>query len=755
MQDAGLSDREIRARVDEAKTSEPYPTPKTACSLKIRFGAGNHYSAPHKVAQKLSIEDGVCHHIMDKHLSHPRIQSFIHADSNVLVLKVSGVSALVDSRQRVELFRFREAGIDAPRHFIDGDTAFLEQTLPDGFKFVVAARIACDGSLEHKEKRREFLRKEIGELDIPTPCWESDEIGISASVVGGFELFLAVATSKETDDPKNLARKILESAARKGFSLLLERQAEWWREFWSKSNVELEDQELERIWRFSLYSLASSYRSVPVPALCGLWFGPTDDHVQILPWRGVYTNDQNSQIVPMPLFASNHPELVENFLDTFLAMLPEARKTAGRLFDFDGALMPESCDPSGKDVSYYSYYMHSAGPYLGLIFRWAWLYSKDERLLKEKIYPFIKDVCVFFAEMMRLNDSTGKYELYPSTPPEYHKLFMTNPVPTISMLKAVMTTALEAAERFDVDRGIRGKWKDILARFPEYPTEDGVVLDGAELSADHYMSQAGGLFPIFPCGESGVDSDENTRRLYLKTFEDAFKRSAHISYADDNGFHFTNHWVWFKLNMAALRLGLKERSMEILRHYGIRCFLKPNMLVAHNAAIVADSTVSEENMANIPDEYLRDGDTLAPMTEFHYGHDCECTENPEALRRIFPVLEGNSSFLMVITEMLLQSHGGLIRLFPGWPLEKHANFADLRAEGAFLVSAELADGVVKHVGIKSLAGGTARIADPWNGDPVVVLNTNEETEKIFDVEDGVVVVETQPDDIFEIAKIVF
>jgi hypothetical protein len=39
--------------------------------------------------------------------------------------------------------------------------------------------------------------------------------------------------------------------------------------------------------------------------------------------------------------------------------------------------------------------------------------------------------------------------------------------------------------------------------------------------------------------------------------------------------------------------------------------------------------------------------------------------------------------------------------------------------------------------------------NPWNGDLVVVLNTNEETEKIFDVEDGVVV-ETQPDDIFEI-----
>ena len=57
-----------------------------------------------------------------------------------------------------------------------------------------------------------------------------------------------------------------------------------------------------------------------------------------------------------------------------------------------------------------------------------------------------------------------------------------------------------------------------------------------------------------------------------------------------------------------------------------------------------------------------------------------------------------------INEMLMQSHEGIIRLFPCWKKTDNVSFENLRADGAFLVSSELKDGIITSLKIKSLAG---------------------------------------------------
>ncbi len=67
-------------------------------------------------------------------------------------------------------------------------------------------------------------------------------------------------------------------------------------------------------------------------------------------------------------------------------------------------------------------------------------------------------------------------------------------------------------------------------------------------------------------------------------------------------------------------------------------------------------------------------------------------------------------------EMLLTSHGGLIRVFPGVPdAWRDVSFADLRVEGAFLVSAERRGGVTCAVRLESLAGEPCRIRTTLSG----------------------------------------
>ena len=78
---------------------------------------------------------------------------------------------------------------------------------------------------------------------------------------------------------------------------------------------------------------------------------------------------------------------------------------------------------------------------------------------------------------------------------------------------------------------------------------------------------------------------------------------------------------------------------------------------------------------------------------------------------------------VVINEMLLQSHEGIIRLFPVWPRDRDARFGSLLTYGAFLVSAELKNGAVTGVKILSEKGRDCTVQNPWPGKSVT-LNRN-------------------------------
>ncbi|MBB6236786.1 hypothetical protein HDC90_001401 [Pedobacter sp. AK013] len=71
-----------------------------------------------------------------------------------------------------------------------------------------------------------------------------------------------------------------------------------------------------------------------------------------------------------------------------------------------------------------------------------------------------------------------------------------------------------------------------------------------------------------------------------------------------------------------------------------------------------------------------------------------------------PVIETPLAAATSIQEMLIQSWGDKIRIFPAIPSNwKNVSFKQLRAEGAFLVSADMQNGQTKSIKIKSLKGG--------------------------------------------------
>ena len=77
-------------------------------------------------------------------------------------------------------------------------------------------------------------------------------------------------------------------------------------------------------------------------------------------------------------------------------------------------------------------------------------------------------------------------------------------------------------------------------------------------------------------------------------------------------------------------------------------------------------------------------------------------------------LEGNFACAAAIQEMLQQSHTGIIRVFPALPVTwQNASFRNLRAMGAFLVSATYRNGETESIHITSEKGGLLRVFNPF------------------------------------------
>jgi alpha-L-fucosidase 2 len=95
-----------------------------------------------------------------------------------------------------------------------------------------------------------------------------------------------------------------------------------------------------------------------------------------------------------------------------------------------------------------------------------------------------------------------------------------------------------------------------------------------------------------------------------------------------------------------------------------------------------------------------------------------------------PCIETTLSYNTCVQDMLLQSWGNKIRVFPALPDEwKDVAFDNFRAEGAFLISARRVNGKTIFVKIKSLAGEPCVICPDINGLPRMITKKNTKIEE--------------------------
>lgn len=156
----------------------------------------------------------------------------------------------------------------------------------------------------------------------------------------------------------------------------------------------------------------------------------------------------------------------------------------------------------------------------------------------------------------------------------------------------------------------------------------------------------------------------------------------------------------------AARLRLSDDSRRLLSLYAERYQVFPNGFAHYlgRDAIAAQG------------EYLsRVLSGTEKITEWERVHEKDAGKRVRLPAEDFlhMYFEPSSNIASGVLESLIQSHDGIIRVFPAIPAEERAAFS-LLAYGNFLVTAEKKPWAVAYVRIMSIAGGKCRVKLPWD-----------------------------------------
>jgi len=464
------------------------------------------------------------------------------------------------------------------------------------------------------------------------------------------------------------ANSIAQEKLEKGYEKAFISHKKWWTNYWSKSSIQLPDPLLEKQWYLEQYKFGSAARDgAPPISLQAVW---TADNGKLPPWKGDFHHDLNTQLSYWPAYSGNHLDLEQGFLSWLIKYKSTFKKYTKEYYESNGLNVPGvttlTGDPMGGWIQY------SFGPtvsaWLGHHFYLHWRYSMDREFLKDEAYPWLKDVGIFLDDIT-IKDKAGNRKLPISSSPEIHNnsreaWFGETTNFDLALIRwtyeKLTELALELDKKEDAD-----KWKSILDEWPDLNSDSttGLVFaPGTPYAESHrHFSHLVGFHPLGIIDRSNGEAHqvliENTLDNLLKIGSDWF-----------TGYSFS--WLG----------NLQARNFD-------------------GEGAVISLHIFAENFC-LPNSFHVNGEQHdRGFSKFKY--------------RPF-TLEGNFAFASAIQEMLIQSHTGIVHLFPAIPKSwETLSFDKLRTEGAFLITAKKENGMVKNVQIHAEKGGVLKLKNPF------------------------------------------
>ena len=540
------------------------------------------------------------------------------------------------------------------------------------------------------------------ERDVPHAWLES-------SADQPFRLDLMVMTPRDSANNTTQVREDVKRLAAMPASRIQHGSATQWEDFWSRSAVELADQELEEIWYHNQYFLACCLRQGKIaPGQAGNWISR---HVGTS-WHGDYHFDYNVEQVYWGVFSSNHPSQHFPYIDLIEHLLPAAEARAKEKFGLPGADFPLSAypvpDTANADPGVPWFFLICDTPWAVQSLWWHYRYTMDEDVLR-RVYPALRAAARFIAGYAK-KGADGKYHIAPTLSPENYGLtsnFRLNRdcIVDLALSNFLLSGVIEASRVLNVDAEERAQWTDIHANLTSYPQAQG------------------------PFGEVWVDVDDGPTEWIFNTPNTGVP----IFPGEQVG-----------LGLRPELLPIARRTVETIRLEGGNDLVFQPLIRARLGILNLDWFKGQVRYCLMPNGIANDrvrqtGGRYSDQTDFDF------------MMRMAVWVE-NFSLPSVLNECMLQSYDGALRLFPNTQSLGPARFQDLRAVGAFLVSASWDGKSVSPIVLLSEKGTTARIVNPWGTAGARVTLLKDGTEVRAEVKGNTIVFETQPQEHYRIER---
>jgi alpha-L-fucosidase 2 len=511
-------------------------------------------------------------------------------------------------------------------------------------------------------------------------------VRVSGSVAHGFEQtgpFVACVQLDEGLDRDVPERPTPPDPTSASYHVASEQTMQAWQDYWSRSGVRLEDEFLEQIWYRNLYFFNCAVRpGVNCPGLFANW-----SHRRIgSTWHGDYHTNYNLQQPFWVAFSANHVDKHIAYVDLVDFLLPVSRAWARDHYGLPGAFFPHSAYPVEMRLMPYPVPTWGAQvsetPWVVQGLWWHYLYTMDVEFLRARAFGPIREAVQFMNAYIRRAGTRGHrwddddYHIYPTVVPELHGLrvdprFSADCNVDLTLTKFVFDAYLQACRLIGVEQvesALMLEVEDILDHFPAYPTAEGdrgtVFVSVSGETPEQIYNTPNPLACVFPGEDVGLHSPKEKLEIALTTWRNLRTEGG-------------NELVF--QNLQGARLGALD--LEKFKRQ-IRYCLLPN--------------------GTCTDMVLQVGGRYLDETPYDY-------------MALMGIWFENFSLPVVINECMLQSYTGQLRLFPNWPAGENGAFQDLRAVGAFLVSASFASGQVQWLRVTAEVGGPLNVINPWAG----------------------------------------
>ena len=484
----------------------------------------------------------------------------------------------------------------------------------------------------------------------------------------------SVASSFEGSEPLAIARQRAEDALTSGYERARESHRIWWRQYWSRSSVRVPNPTIEKQWYLDQYKFGSaSRRGAPPISLQGVW---TADNGGLPPWKGDYHHDLNTELSYWPCYSGNHLDEGLSYVDWLWKTRDTAFDWTRRFYKLPGLNVPMTADLNGNQIGGWRQYTHSAttAAWLAHHFYLHWKYTTDRQFLSDRAYPYLCSAAEFIEAFTATKDKEG-YRTHPlSASPEINDNRPDAWFPSVTnydlaLERWLMGATAELAEELGMDREAK-HWRTTLAEFRDFSVGDDA---GLLVARDYPLKEShrhfSHLMAIHPLGLIDLEDGAAAQRQIAASLADLDRLGS--------GWWCGYSFAWLASMAARARDGEKAaRALEIF------------------------------------------ATAFTLRNSFHANGDQSGKGYSKFTYRPF-TLEGNFAAAAGLQEMLLQSHRGTIRIFPAIPASwNDLSFTSLRAQGAFLVSAQRIGGVVTRVEIVAEAGGQCRLVSPFDGNVV-------------------------------------